>query len=82
MLLMDEPFAALDAMTKPRSGRTAARERETGCSIMFITHDIEAVYLGDRIAVIANGAGRIERTFDVRCRSRAIKFSRGNSPNF
>lgn len=67
VLLMDEPFAALDAMTKASLQDELLRVREeTGCSIVFITHDIEeAVYLGDRIAVINGAPGRIERTFNV-----------------
>jgi NitT/TauT family transport system ATP-binding protein len=67
VLLMDEPFAALDAMTKASLQDELLRvKQETGCSIAFITHDIEeAVYLGDRIAVINGAPGRIERTFDV-----------------
>jgi NitT/TauT family transport system ATP-binding protein len=67
VLLMDEPFAALDAMTKASLQDQLLRVRqETGCSIVFVTHDIEeAVYLGDRIAVIKGAPGRIERTFDI-----------------
>jgi NitT/TauT family transport system ATP-binding protein len=67
VLLMDEPFAALDAMTKASLQDELLRVRqETGCSIVFITHDIEeAVYLGDRIAVIHGSPGRIEQTFDI-----------------
>jgi len=67
VLLMDEPFAALDAMTKASLQDELLRvKQETGCSIVFITHDIEeAVYLGDRIAVISGTPGKIERTFDV-----------------
>ena len=67
VLLMDEPFAALDAMTKASLQDELLRvKQETGCSIVFITHDIEeAVYLGDRIAVINGSPGRIEQTFDV-----------------
>ena len=67
VLLMDEPFAALDAMTKASLQDELHRIRdETGTSIVFVTHDIEeAVYLGDRIAVIAGSPGRISRTFDI-----------------
>jgi NitT/TauT family transport system ATP-binding protein len=67
VLLMDEPFAALDAMTKATLQDELLRvKHETGCSIVFITHDIEeAVYLGDRIAVIKGSPGRIAQTFDV-----------------
>ena len=58
VLLMDEPFAALDAMTKASLQDELHRVREeTGTSIVFVTHDIEeAVYLGDRIAVITRFA--------------------------
>lgn len=67
VLLMDEPFAALDAMTKAALQDELHRVRErTGTSIIFVTHDIEeAVYLGDRIAVITGSPGRIERTFNI-----------------
>jgi NitT/TauT family transport system ATP-binding protein len=67
VLLMDEPFAALDAMTKAALQDELHRVRdETGASIVFVTHDIEeAAYLGDRIAVITGSPGRIEREFDV-----------------
>lgn len=67
VLLMDEPFAALDAMTKASLQDEMHRVRdETGTSIIFVTHDIEeAVYLGDRIAVITGTPGRIARTFHI-----------------
>jgi NitT/TauT family transport system ATP-binding protein len=67
VLLMDEPFAALDAMTKASLQDELHRVRdETGTSIIFVTHDIEeAVYLGDRIAVITGSPGRLGRTFDI-----------------
>jgi NitT/TauT family transport system ATP-binding protein len=67
VLLMDEPFAALDAMTKAALQDELQRLREaTGSSVVFVTHDIEeAVYLGDRVAVITGAPGRIERTVAV-----------------
>jgi NitT/TauT family transport system ATP-binding protein len=67
VLLMDEPFGALDAMTRALLQDELMRVRqETGCSVVFVTHDIEeAVYLGDRIAVLNGAPGRIARTFDV-----------------
>jgi NitT/TauT family transport system ATP-binding protein len=67
VLLMDEPFAALDAMTKAALQDELLRLREaTGASVVFVTHDIEeAVYLGDRVAVITGAPGRIERTVTV-----------------
>jgi NitT/TauT family transport system ATP-binding protein len=67
VLLMDEPFAALDAMTKASLQDELHRVRDrTGTSIILVTHDIEeAVYLGDRIAVITGSPGRIDRTFEI-----------------
>jgi NitT/TauT family transport system ATP-binding protein len=67
VLLMDEPFGALDAMTKAALQDELMRLRDaTGSSIVFVTHDIEeAVYLGDRVAVITGAPGRIGRTVAV-----------------
>jgi NitT/TauT family transport system ATP-binding protein len=67
VLLMDEPFAALDAMTKATLQDELLQVREqTGSSVVFVTHDIEeAVYLGDRVAVITGAPGRIARTVAV-----------------
>ena len=67
VMLLDEPFAALDAMTKAnlQDELLAVRDR-TGSSFVFITHDIEeAVYLGDRIAVLNGSPGRLQQIFDV-----------------
>jgi NitT/TauT family transport system ATP-binding protein len=68
VLLMDEPFAALDAMTKASLQDELLRVRDqTGANIVFITHDIEeAVYLGDRVAVLRGGPSTIEAVFDVK----------------
>ncbi len=67
VLLMDEPFAALDAMTKASMQDELLRLRDkTGTSIVFITHDIEeAIYLGDRVAMLSGRPAKISRTFDV-----------------
>jgi len=62
VMLMDEPFASLDAMTKAGLQDELLRVRDrTRTSFVFITHDIEeAVYLGDRVAVLNGSPGRIE----------------------
>ncbi len=66
LLLMDEPFAALDALTRDEMARELARlweqRRKT---VVFVTHSIaEAVLLGDRVIVMSPRPGRIER--DIR----------------
>lgn len=62
LLLLDEPFAALDALTREelqRDLRALARAR--GTTVLFVTHDVaEAVFLGDRVSVVAQG--RLVRT--------------------
>jgi NitT/TauT family transport system ATP-binding protein len=67
ILLMDEPFGAVDAMT--REAMQAEFEKiiaKTKQTVVFITHSIdEAVMLGDRVAVISNRPGRIKEVVDV-----------------
>jgi NitT/TauT family transport system ATP-binding protein len=67
LLLMDEPFGALDAITRLRMQKFLLsiwdRYRLT---ILFVTHDIEeAVLLGDRVAIMASDPGRIQEVIDV-----------------
>jgi len=66
-MLMDEPFGALDAMTKAALQDEVLRlHARTGTTFIFITHDIEeAVYLGDRIAVLGGSPGRLHRIIEV-----------------
>ena len=61
VLLMDEPFGALDAMTKALlQDQLLLLQRETGATIVIITHDLEeAIYLGDTVCLIAGAPGRI-----------------------
>lgn len=67
VLLMDEPFAALDAQTRETLQDELLRIWETtGRTILFITHGIdEAVYLGQRVAVMTSRPGRIKHVVDI-----------------
>jgi NitT/TauT family transport system ATP-binding protein len=67
VMLMDEPFAALDAMTKAGLQDELLRLRDrTNTSFVFVTHDIEeAVYLGDRVAVLNGTPGRINQVVSI-----------------
>ena len=66
ILLMDEPFAAVDALTRVTLQTELLRIwEEIGLTVFFITHNIEeAVFLGDRIVVMASRPGRIQRIVD------------------
>jgi NitT/TauT family transport system ATP-binding protein len=67
VLLMDEPFAALDAQTRESLQDELLRIwKATGKTILFITHGIdEAIYLGQRVAVLTSRPGRIKTVVDV-----------------
>ncbi|WP_027516010.1 ABC transporter ATP-binding protein [Bradyrhizobium sp. WSM1417] len=67
VLLMDEPFAALDAQTRETlQGELLRIWRATGKTIVFITHGIdEAIVLGQRVAVMTSRPGRIKQIIDI-----------------
>jgi len=77
VLLLDEPFGALDALTRAELQdwllEVWGRYRQT---VIFITHDIEeALYMGDRVVVLSRRPGRVVRSLPVqlpRPRSRAL----------
>ncbi|MDW3846951.1 ABC transporter ATP-binding protein [Micromonospora sp. BRA006-A] len=67
VLLMDEPFAALDAQTRDSLQDELVRIwQATGKTVVFITHGIdEAVHLGQRVAVMTSRPGRIKQVIDI-----------------
>lgn len=67
VLLMDEPFAALDAQTRETLQTELLRIWEkTGKTIIFITHSIEeAVYLGQKVVVMTSRPGKVKKIIDV-----------------
>ncbi len=67
ILLMDEPFASVDAQTRADLEDLVLQVREQyGVTIVFVTHDIdESVYLGDRIVVLTPSPTEVQEQLDV-----------------
>ena len=67
ILLMDEPFGALDEITRDRLNEELRRVwKETGLTILFVTHSIhEAAYLGQRVLMLASNPGRVREIVPV-----------------
>ena len=67
ILLMDEPFSALDAQTREVLQAELLRvQNETNKTILFVTHDLdEAIYLSNRVVVLAAKPGRVKKIIDI-----------------
>jgi ABC-type nitrate/sulfonate/bicarbonate transport system ATPase subunit len=82
ILLMDEPFSALDAQTREVLQLELLRvQAETGKTILFVTHDLdEAIYLSNRVVVMARGRAGSSRSLKFHSATRA-KTSRSCGAN-
>ena len=67
LILMDEPFAALDEITRFKLNNDLLALRQAiGCTIIFVTHSVfESVFLSDRIVVMAARPGRVVEELEV-----------------
>lgn len=84
VLLMDEPFGALDAMTRQALQDEVKRiTSKLGTTVFFVTHDLdEAVYLGDRVVGLLPGPGRVAEIFDVKLPAPRDQLSTREHPEF
>lgn len=84
ILLMDEPFGALDAMTKGELQDQLQRVHSaTGVTVAFVTHDVdEAIYLSDRIVILDGKPGSIREVIDVHLPRPRDQIETRSSPEF
>ena len=84
VLLMDEPFGALDALTRQSLQDDITKLAiEQNITVVFITHDLEeAIYLGDRVIALAAKPGRIAATVDVKLSRPRNQLTTREDPTF
>jgi NitT/TauT family transport system ATP-binding protein len=84
IILMDEPFGALDAITRQTlQDELQLLARERNMTVVFITHDLEeALYLGDTVIVLASNPGRIAKQIDVGLERPRRQLQTRESPTF
>ncbi len=84
MLLMDEPFGALDAMTRQALQDEILRLiAASGTTVVFVTHDLEeAIYLGNRVVALYPNPGRIAQVFDVNLPAQRDQLTTREHPTF
>jgi NitT/TauT family transport system ATP-binding protein len=84
VLLMDEPFGALDALTRQAlQDEVLAIAAASGATVVFVTHDLEeAIYLGDRVIGLKPNPGRIGACFEVNLPRPRDQLSTPEQPEF
>jgi NitT/TauT family transport system ATP-binding protein len=84
VLLMDEPFGALDAMTRQElQDEILALVARTGATAFFVTHDLEeAIYLGDRVVGLLSHPGRVGISVDVNLERPRHQLTTREDPEF
>jgi NitT/TauT family transport system ATP-binding protein len=84
ILLMDEPFASVDAQTRADLEDLILEvRRQYGVTVVFVTHDIdESVYLGDRIIVLTPAPTKVQETLDVDLPSARDQLETKEQPEF
>ncbi|GAA2069524.1 ABC transporter ATP-binding protein [Aeromicrobium halocynthiae] len=84
VLIMDEPFASVDAQTRADLEDLVLRVREeTGTTILFVTHDVdESVYLSNRVATVTRSPSRIAEVIDIDLPHPRDQIETKSLPNF
>ena len=84
ILLMDEPFASVDAQTRADLEDLILEvRRQYGVTVVFVTHDIdESVYLGDRIVVLTPAPTQVQETLDVDLPAQRDQIDTKENPEF
>jgi NitT/TauT family transport system ATP-binding protein len=84
ILLMDEPFAAVDAQTRADLEDLTLRVwRRHGVTILFVTHDIdEAVYMGQRVVILSSSPTRVIEDLPIDLPAERDQLATRSSPRF
>jgi NitT/TauT family transport system ATP-binding protein len=83
LLLMDEPFGSVDAQTREDLEDLLLAVRDTGMTILFVTHNIdESVYVGDRVVVLGRAPGTVIADLPVSLPTRGEQIATREQPEF